>query len=199
MLSKLKSHSAKESWINHWVEINEAASYFKLMGLILGITNLGLIGICLLLYFKSPIVALLKEDDVFYLAGQKRKVTLGKGTIERHIRRFIKGHYEWGKLEEKRIARDIKSLVTKGLYQKVLTDLEKLKGQFKGKLSQKITSVEVKITAKEAWAKFDRVLRVNEIPLVIPTEISFGFIQGVKHKFNPSGLEINSLKVHENS
>lgn len=183
--------------INNWLRINNAMSSIGLANLLLSITNISLVVFTVVLYSRAPIVVLTDKNDSRYYISSKNDTEIKKGTIQRHIKKYVNHRYKWNDFNRTKIAKSVEYLTTKGFNKKVINELVTLRKQFKGKLSQRITEVKVIVSDKSTLAKFDRVLRVSGIPFIIPTEISFRLVKGISHSLNPSGLEIDGITIHE--
>jgi hypothetical protein len=187
----------KNEVINNWLQINTSVGRLSLVNLIQVIANSALIVFAIILYSKDPIVAMTNGKDTVFYQSVNSSSEIKEGTIKRHVKEYINLRYKWDALDHEKIFRSLVHLTTTGFNRKTYLELKKLKEQFKGTLSQSITEVDVIVTKTKTIAKFDRVLRVNNIPLLIPTQMSFEIIKGSRHAQNPAGLEINGVTIHE--
>ena len=184
--------------INNWLEINKYTHFLKKLNIWQLMINIVLSFFCLTLYNRSPVVALVGKTDTHFLPAKKSSAPLQKGTLKRHIEKFVKGRYEWEKFSIVLIVKNISPLVTEGFQKRLLAELKEMKGQFQEKkLNQAIAGLKIIVTKEKTMAIFDRILRIDGIPLIIPTELSFKLVQGQASQFNPSGLEINGVLIHE--
>lgn len=187
----------KNEVINNWLRINTSIGRLSLVNLIQVVANLTLIVFTIILYSQDPIVAMTNGTDTIFYQSVNSSSEIKEGTIKRHIQQYIDLRYKWDALDHQKISKSLMNLTTSGFNRKTYLELSKLKEQFKGTLSQSITDVHVIVTKTKTIAKFDRVLRVNDIPLLIPTQMSFEIIKGSRHAQNPTGLEINGVTIHE--
>ena len=90
------------------------------------------------------------------------------------------GHNRWSEFNATVIVKNIHPFATDGLREKLKNYFtKKLQKEFKGKrVTQDIANLKVIVSKKHVIASFDKVLRVNNIPLVVPTELSFELIKG---------------------
>lgn len=192
----MQKNSINET-LNNWLKINRSIARLSIASLIQGIANIVLLIFAIMLYSKSPIVVLTDGKDARFYQSQKAEIKISEGVIKRHIEKFIYQRYKWDKLDVKKISKSLSYLTTKGFNKRVQLELKKLRAELKGHLSQDITDIKVIVTDKDTVASFDRVLRVNGVPLLIPTQMSFKIVKGDRHSLNPSGLEINGITIHE--
>ncbi len=187
--------------ISQWSSVNHMLHTlkwccFSLLGL-----SITLCVLCFNLQDKTPIVV--KESptgELYYLSGSKQKVPIKEENIKRFVEKYIELRYEWnGHLNIEGISQDISPFVTNGFRKKTVLQLKRLQNkEFKGKkLDQGHSKPRVIITDKSTTASFDRILRINGIPLPIPTEISFNLVRGQVSYWNRLGLYINGMTIHE--
>ena len=202
-LEKIKNKKQIEnnlSPIDQWMGLNQILNLHKKI-------NVGLMGLCTLLIvimisqmFKNPIVAIINEDERVFLKAKREALNVGEKEIKKIIKKFVKKRYDWNKLDPDLITERLLPLMTKGLRLRMKLVLEKLKNEDlqKKEVSQKITDVTVTITKKAVLAHFDKVLRVEGIPLVVPTGVSFQVVRGPQTQWNPYGVYINGIIENTN-
>ena len=149
----------------------------------------------LVISFRPPLVVLKEAGDVDYLKGRYEAVEISEKTIEKLVRKFIHYRYEWRELNPERIARNFYPLTTKEAGKKIKAAITKLKEQnFKGKrVSQSVTNVKVQVTKKKVAASFDKILKLEGLPLPIPTHILLNIVKGESTVWNPEGLYIHGI------
>lgn len=186
--------------LNQWTRLNHILHAYKIMGL--GLLGLASILSCLCFYLASqkPIVIQDRENDFFYFIGERKPISLTKKNVERFVSAYIKMRYKWDQLDPNSIVQDIIPFTTKKFQVKTKIQLEKMISKdFKDKkLKQGISDIEVRVEKSDTIAIFDRILRINGIPLLIPTQISFGLAEGKKTIWNKMGLYITGVSIHEN-
>jgi phosphohistidine swiveling domain-containing protein len=64
-------------------------------------------------------------------------------------------------------------------------------------LDQYTAKIEVIVNEKEALAKFDKIVRFNGVPLIVPTEASFQIVKDSPSVWNPYGVLVNGVIEHE--
>ena len=186
--------------IDQWLGITTELDFHKKINLLAGVFCGVLALFIMVLMFRSPIVAVLNDQQLIMLKAHRQNIPIGEKQIERIINEFIKQRYQWDKLNPKEISKKIEPYSTDGFNEKtrvLLEDLKKNGFQGKKEISQKITDVEVKVTDKGVFAHFYKVLIVEKLPLVIPTKIALAVVQGAQTFVNPEGVYIN--KILENA
>jgi len=199
-MSKNNQEEIENRAISQWVSVNNMQHTLKL-------TCFSLLALCLLLCFlcfylqdKTPTVVKDSAGELHYLIGSKKKTPIQKENIERFINKFIELRYEWdGELDVDKVSKNIAPFVTEGFRKKTVRYLSKLKSKdFKGKkIDQGHTSPKTTVTESSTTSTFDRVLRINNVPIPIPTQISFNLVRGKISYWNRLGLYINGITIHE--
>ena len=190
-----KISSVKTSPIDQWVGLNLVLKHHKIVNFGLMSLSALLVLVVLFLSMQNPVVAVLSEKNRVILKGSRQTISIGAPEIEDVVKEFIKIRYEWNQIEPKSIADRLSHLTTSGLNRKIkvlLTDLKEKHLQGK-KASQAVAGVFVKVTEKEVTAYFDKVLKIEGIPLVIPTGVSIAVTRGSQTSANPSGIYINGI------
>jgi hypothetical protein len=165
-----------------------------------------LAGLCLILGIlavvladRKPVVAVMNDSDYVYVMGHRADVPLSEASIKRFIERYVKLAYEWDVLNPEKITQNISPLVTDDFRANQLSFLKTRKEKdFAGKtIRQDVSGLNVQVTKESTIAIFDVVLRVDGIPLIVPTQVSFLLTKGNQTEWNPIGLYINGETLHE--
>lgn len=165
---------------------------------------LGVIGILVLavLFTRNTKPLVVEKDHLVYRAlfVDKSEIKPTKEALAELITAFIKARYEWESFEPQIIIKKLEPFTTEALRSKLLDEIGKKGFQNKPgeSVEQSIARIKPNISDKAILASFDRILRINGIPVVVPTEISLLLAEGPKTFFNPIGLYINGLIEHEN-
>lgn len=169
------------------------------VGAALALVCLVLAVLAIMLVNRKPIVVLITESDRLYLMGKPAMANLTEGNIRSFTEQFVKSYYEWNALEPEKIAQGVTPWVTDGFRAKALSLLKDRKEkEFAGKaIRQNVSSLSVEVTKDSTIALFDVVLRVDGIPLIVPTQVSLQLVKGSPTEWNPMGLYINGATVHE--
>ena len=189
----------KAKALNAWTDINALLRTHKLI-------NLGLVTVCVLqvfvigwMYVADPIVVIRDGDQQQYHAGQRANLPISEAAVEEFVRKFLHIRYEWHKLNPVEKRQSLTPIVTSGLQKKLFKLLTHLKDkEFQGKeTSQAIVNVDVSVTKEKVVVSFDKLLRLADVPIPVPTTLSLHIIQGTPNTWNPIGLLVNGVIEHQ--
>lgn len=189
----------KSPALNAWADINSLLRTHKLI-------NAGLILVCILqifiiglMYFSDPIVVVKSEGSQEYYGGRRATIPISEEAVERFVADFLKRRYEWKTLDPKVMGKTLSPIVTSGLNKKLFGLLTHLKDkEFQGKeTSQSIVNIDVSVTDQKVVASFDKLLRIEGIPIPVPMTVSLNIIKGSANAWNPIGLYVNGIKEHQ--
>lgn len=158
-----------------------------------------LIIVIVVMAFQNPLVIVMAGGNKYYAQSERKSDSLTEKDVEGFIRDFLEQMFNWENLAPEVITRQVSPLVTSGLLDRIRQELiQRTEKGFKGKkLSQAIANVRVSVTEKNVIASFDKVLRIDGLPLVVPTELAFNIVRGSQTRWNPMGLYVNGLVEHE--
>lgn len=158
-----------------------------------------LIGVIVMMAFQSPLVIVTSGQEKRYYQTERKPDSITEKDVENFVRDFLEQLFTWDELAPEVILKRVTPLVTSGLLDRIRQELiQKTQKDFKGKtLSQEIVGVKIQVTPKEVIASFDKVLKINRVSLVIPTQMAFNIIGGGSTRWNPMGLYVNGLTEHE--
>lgn len=195
-MQSIKKENKKSKVINQWHKLNEIIRLKRIKEIIL----YGLCAFLLLVIsqisLKPPLVVVKEcSGDETYHIGSYIPHQIGEETVKKVATRFIKQRYAWDDLNPDTIALNISPLSTEGLKKKVKNNLVKLRDQnFKDKsVEQSVTNIEVLITKDNVMATFDKILKIEGLPLPVPTLIYLNVIKGASTVWNPEGLYVNGI------
>lgn len=189
----------KSTSLNAWTDINALLRNHKLI-------NLGLLLVCIfqvfiigIMYFGDPIVVIKENETQTYHMGKRVGQPISEGAVEQFVERFLKARYEWKSLDPLAMSKGLAPIATDGLNKKLHNLLTHLRDkEFQGKeTSQSIVNIEVQVTEEQVVAHFDKLLRIEGIPIPVPTTVSLNIIQGKPNTWNPIGLYVNGIKEHQ--
>ncbi len=185
--------------VNQWTALNRFLFIYKAVGVAIAVLCLILGAVCIILSNKSPVVVLASENEFFYFQGRHSQVDLNEGDIKRFVEKFVTRYYNWRELNPEQIIKNIGPLATDGFKDNTLANMKLRKEkEFLGKkVQQSVAGISVQITKESTIAIFDVVLRVEGIPLIVPTQVAFQLVKGAQTEWNPMGLYVNSLTMHE--
>ena len=185
--------------VNQWIAINKFLYMYKGIGVGLLIVVILLTATCITLANKKNIVTLSGEYESSYFQSSSTQVDLKEADIKHFIEKFVTKYYAWNDLSPDVIIKNVQPLVTDSLKETMLATLKQKKDKdFLGKsIQQKITEISVEVTKESIIATFDIVLRVEGVPLIVPTEVSLHLINGAQTEWNPMGLYVSNITSHE--
>jgi len=186
--------------MDQWAILNKQLSVFKVIAIGYSIIAIILLGLLFFEAIDTPIIAFEKEGDRIYLKGQRVQLETTDRDIDSFAKSWAKLRYTWGDFKPNEIISRIRPFTTEGLIRKlrkVFERSDKAKKEWKGKkVSKYVGQIEVTLTDKEVQVLFDKVIRINEIPIIVPTAISLVLVQGTRTEVNPHGLFINGVIHH---
>ena len=189
----------KSNSLRAWTDINALLRTHKLI-------NLGLVAVCVLqvfvigwMYVADPIVVVKEGKQQRYHAGQRANLPISEEAVEEFVRKFLHIRYEWDKLDPKAKQKSLSPIVTDGLQQKLFKLMTHLKNkEFHDKeTSQAIVNIKISVTKEKVVASFDKLLRLEGVPIPVPTTLSLHIIRGTPNVWNPIGLLVNGVIEHQ--
>jgi hypothetical protein len=196
LLSKVKKESKV---MDQWEALNKILFIYKAGGAALAGLCFVLGILAIILASRKPIVAVATDTDYVYLFGHRGDVPLNETNIKRFIEHYIKLAYQWDVLNPDKITKDIAPLVTEDFRTNLLIFLKNRKDKdFVGKtIKQDVSGLLIQVSKDSTIASFDVILRIEGIPLIVPTQVSFQLTKGSQTEWNPLGLYINGETLHE--
>lgn len=158
--------------------------------------------LCIAVLFSNngtPLVVERKDSVFIPLAVQSESISATKESVAELVSLFVSLRYEWPNFNPEQIIKNIEPLTTEGLRSKLLLEFGKKSHQNKegSSIEQVVARVRPDVSEKAVLATFDRILRVNGVPIAVPTEISLSLVEGPKTAVNPIGLYINGVIEHD--
>jgi len=182
-----------------WISLNRLMSFYRGIGVFFFLVSMIswiMMGFFLL---KDPIVVVLSQKDKIWIHGENKKVPIEKEDIIEIVKKFIEHRYQWKKINLTEMFQNIHPMTTSGLFSKIEDDVTNfVKKEMKDKrFSQTVSNIEVKILKNSITASFDRIIRINELPLIAPLELSLEIVSGSRTPLNPIGLYVNGIIEHQ--
>jgi len=193
MMKKILSQSKSITPIDNWININKVLKLYKITTMGLLLTTILLTSLIFNLINEDPTVVLINKEDKNFYGGRKRKIKLEEKDLKTFIEDYVHARYSWENINPSILVRNLSPISTNGFLKKLRAELKKEK---EGSFKQTITNLEIVLTEKESFAKFDKIFKINNIPLIVPTEISLKVIQGERSKWNPMGLYVDGIVEH---
>lgn len=184
---------------NIWKAQENMIRFYKLLSIGLGVAVALLLVFVMMAFFRDPIVVVKGSAAQEFYPSSRAKTELQKSDVEMFSKRFLTALYVWSGFSGEKLAKEIAPLAEDALVAKIVeTQSQKYGKQFKDKkLSQAITFVNVEVTDDRVVCRFDRVLKIEGIPLVIPTEVTLAMLQGSQTDLNPMGIYVSGITERE--
>ena len=185
---------------NIWTAQEKLLHLYKMVVVALSILTFALFTTMAVSHFEAPLVVVQKGHAVEFYPTERIRTPLEKSEVEQFTKQFLASLYVWGEFDAQKISRSIAPFSEDGLPEKVTgIQSQKYLKQLAGKhLAQSLAFVDVSVLDDRVVCKFDRVLKIEGIPLVIPTEITLSVVKGDPTSFNPMGIYIGGIKEIEN-
>lgn len=192
---------SKNTVPNIWTAQEKVLHLYKLIsvGACLFATSMG--ATLIISQFKNPFVAIAKNHAVEFYPTERLPIAMEKAEVEQFTKQFLVSLYVWSEFNGDKIAKSISPFTEGTLSDKVIgTQSQKYLKELSGKrLSQSLAFVEVSVLPDRVICKFDRILKIEGIPLVIPTEVTLALVRGDQTVFNPMGIYVGGIKESENA
>lgn len=192
-------NEAESKYFEKWTDVQRNQHFHKRIILSL----LGLIGILglIILFAGNNNPLIVEKNQRLYqpLRIEKMDIKPTNESVSELIEEFIKVRYEWPIFEPQTILKKIEPYTTEAFRFKLQEEFGKKSFQNKTgeSIEQSVARIRPTVTDKSILASFDRILRINGIPVVVPTEISVLLSEGPRTFSNPLGLYINGIIEHE--
>ena len=184
---------------SQWITLNRVLMFYRYMSAVFVFLALGAWAMMAWSLLRDPFVVVLNHKERIWVESEKKDVPIEREEVVEIIKRFIEKRYQWKKLILDEVLHHIQPITTSGLLDKIKDDLLLfIKNDLsKKKFEQAVANIDVKISDSAVIASFDRVIRVDGLPLVAPLQLSLELIRGSRTRFNPIGLYINGIIEHQ--
>jgi hypothetical protein len=191
----------KNSVPNIWAAQENLIHFYRTLSAILGAVCLGLLIVSIVMAFRDPIVVMKSAAAQEFYPSHRDSVSIEKADVEVFAKRFLEALYVWPEYSASSLAKELKPLTEDGLTEKVIeAQSQKYGKDFKGKkLAQSITFVTVRVLDDRVKCSFERILKLEGIPLVVPTEVTLSLIQGAPTRLNPMGIYVTGVQENESA
>ncbi|MBY0315635.1 MAG: hypothetical protein K2Q26_08955 [Bdellovibrionales bacterium] len=198
-LKNLKIEKLPDGVHSQWVSLNRLLTFYRFMSV--AMFFIALITWVMMAFFllKDPVVVILGKTTKTWVQGQKKSVPIETEDIIETVKKFIEGRYEWKKLNWQDMRYRLFPVVTQGLFDKLEADVSLfLKKEFSKKpFEQTVANILVQVSEKSITATFDRIIRLDGLPLVAPLTLTLSLSRGSMTPENPIGLYINGIIEHQ--
>jgi hypothetical protein len=185
---------------NIWAAQENLIHFYKVAAITSGAVAFVILIFTVMAYFRDPVVVVRTGTAQEFYALDRSEAKIGKREVEAFIADYLKALYVWEGFDPARLEAEIKPYSEDGLVSKVLeTQTQKFGKVLEKKIAQDIAFVRVQVLEDRVLASFLRILRVEGIPLIVPTELGFALIQGSRTRVNPMGIYISGITESENA
>ncbi|MCB9092879.1 MAG: hypothetical protein H6621_00095 [Halobacteriovoraceae bacterium] len=184
--------------IDQWVALNNVLRLYRISGVALSGVTIVLTVALLFSMFRDPIVVVKENGRHTFLHGKHKAEAITENDIEEFVQEFISLGYVWEELNPNLTASQLAPITTEGLNEKLRGILIQFRDkEFKDKkMSQSVANVKVTVTENKVIATFDKLLKIENVPLPVPTQISLNIVSGSRTVWNPRGLYVNGVIEH---
>lgn len=184
---------------NIWTAQENLIHFYRMVAVGLAALAAVLLVLSIVISFRDPIVVIRSSDNQEFHPSSRAPVSIERKDVENITRRFLSVLYVWSEFNAQTLAKDLVPYVEDALVAKVVeAQAQKFGKDFKGKkLAQEITFVSVDVQEDRVVCTFDRILKIEGIPLVIPTEVTLSMLRGSSTKENPMGVFVSGIMENE--
>jgi hypothetical protein len=189
----------EEKYVEKWSGVQTILQFQKRLIVAL----VGLAGFLALLMIVSgdpkPIVVEKRNSIFESLEVRREPIAASEQAVGELVSQFVRLRYEWPTFNPEMIVKQLEPITTEGLRVKLVQEFGSKAHENKegNSVEQSVSRIRPSVSEKAVLATFDRILRVNNVPLVIPTQISILLSEGPKTSLNPLGLYVNGVIEHE--
>ena len=185
--------------IDNWIRMNSSLAFHKYTAFASLCLSLVLAAVVFLQANQNPIVVIDKGGARVHTVGDRGGYELTEGDVEGFIASYVENRYTWTGFAPKKIVESLSCTTTEGFRKKLETALGDAKHQNKDgeTVEQYAAFVKPRLKDDRSFASFDRILRINAIPLASPQEIALDIVQGARTDCNPVGLYVNGVTEYE--
>ena len=193
------NEKSKNTIPNIWTAQENLIHFYRLLSAGLGGLAIVLLVTAIAFGFRDPIVVVKSQAAQEFFPSQRAPVSIEKQDVEAISRRFLDALYVWREFSGQALTKEIAPYVEEALIGKIV-DSQSLKygKDFKGKkLAQEISFVKVEVLEDRVVCTFDRILKIEGVPLVIPTEVTLSMLRGSSTRENPMGVFVSGIVENE--
>jgi len=185
---------------NIWSTQENLIHFYKMMSLGLAGLAIVILIFTMLAYTKDPIVVIQGGHGQGFYPANRQSIKVEKSDVDTFVRDYLESLYVWGSFDSEKLAGEIKPFSEDGLVAKILENQTQKFGKIKDKrLSQDISFVTVKVLEDHVMCSFIRVIKIEGIPLSVPTELNLSLIEGNRTRANPIGIYVSGIVERESA
>jgi hypothetical protein len=188
--------------VNQWVLINRTLQVYRAVAMAIGLVALLTTILAIYHATANPVVVVEKCNAKSFYEGNRTNIKVTDDDVKAFIEGWIRLRYTWTEYDPEKIVRAIAPMTTEGLQEKLKDQLNKkaaeaAKNGKAQKIETSVANIKVTLSDKDAVASFDQIVRINGIPIVVPSEIAFQIVQEIPTQWNPLGLYVNGVLERE--
>jgi hypothetical protein len=193
------NEKSKNTIPNIWAAQENLIHFYRVLSAGLGGLAIVLLAVAVAFGFRDPIVVVKSKGEQEFFVSRRAPVSIEKKDVENIARRFLDALYVWPEFNGQALAKEIVPYAEEALVRKIIeTQALKYGRDFKGKkLAQEISFVKVEVLEDRVVCSFDRILKIEGIPLVIPTEVTLSMLRGSSTRENPMGVFVSGILENE--
>lgn len=190
---------SKNTIPNIWTAQENLIHFYRVICVALGGLAVILLVVAVAFGFRDPIVVVKSQSEQEFFVSLRAPVSIEKKDVEKVTRRFLDALYVWPEFSAQALTKEITPYAEEALVEKIIEKQALKYGKdFKGKkLAQEITFVSVEVLEDRVVCSFDRILKIEGIPLVIPTEVTLSMLRGNSTRENPMGVFVSGILENE--
>lgn len=190
---------SKNTIPNIWTAQENLIHFYRVICVALGGLAVILLVVAVAFGFRDPIVVVKSQSDQEFFVSLRAPVSIEKKDVEKVTRRFLDALYVWPEFSAQALTKEITPYAEEALVEKIIEkQAQKYGKDFRGKkLAQEITFVSVEVLEDRVVCSFDRILKIEGIPLVIPTEVTLSMLRGNSTRENPMGVFVSGILENE--
>lgn len=184
--------------VDQWALINRTLQVYKVAAVAVAGVAVMLAILSLCLAMANPVVVVKECGEKTFLDSKREAIKVTDEDVKAFIAAWIGSRYTWTEYEPDRLVREIAPTTTEGLISKLKEQLGKKAAQDTKegkvqKIEESVMNIRVTLSEKDAVADFDRIVRINSIPIVVPSQVALQVVQGSATKWNRLGLYVNGV------
>lgn len=193
------NEKSKNTIPNIWTAQENLIHFHRLLSAGLGGLAIILLVVAVAFGFRDPIVVVKSDGAQEFFVSHRAPASIEKKDVENITRRFLNGLYVWPEFSGQAIAKEITPYAEDSLVGKIVeTQALKYGKDFNSKkLAQEISFVKVDVLDDRVVCTFDRILKIEGVPLVIPTEVTLSMLRGSGTRENPMGVFVSGILENE--
>lgn len=195
------NEKSKNTIPNIWTAQENLIHFYRLLSIGLAGIAIGMAVIAAILGLQDPIVVVKSDGEQEFFVSRRAPVSIEKKDVENITRRFLDALYVWPEFSGQALAKEIAPYAEETLVGKIIeAQTTKYSKTFKGKkLAQEISFVQVEVLEDRVVCSFDRILKIEGIPLVIPTKVTLSVLRGSSTRENPMGVFVSGILENESA